>query len=450
MRILGLLTCFFFWNALISQSYFFNTQQFGLQSNLLGGAVIAGGSDLSMAYYNPAALRYAKGQGFDLALFMPSLSINNYGNYFNNDENLRSQDVSLNPSLIVYKTNIERIDFVFSVLQKERWENELAHNEVLSTPFFDKNQSFRYQYKGDERWLGISTHIPIAEGLSFGYSQFWSIRSTDYQYHISSEVIARNGSQFNFFDENLDMSYSSSFSFISKLGLTIDQPKDRLGLVMTTPNYLARRNSGKFQRVTSSLSDEIQEYENIADFELEPDIKNGWQVDLGYARILPDSSELWISANFITGINQHPLASVNRVQNEPLVINSATSDVVNFSIGHARFLSPGIKFLGSIRTNFNAFNHDAVGSDSDDIIVLEEDRLHLAAGCRVRHNSSSFVIGLDYGFAIDKEVSQFDRLPNIELFDTNPASYGHQSLTILLTYQFFLDSMSDNISRLFD
>ena len=59
---------------LIGQSFFYNTQQYGLRSTLLGGAVTAGSADHSMVYYNPAALRYAEDKSLDLALLMPNYS----------------------------------------------------------------------------------------------------------------------------------------------------------------------------------------------------------------------------------------------------------------------------------------------------------------------------------------------------------------------------------------
>lgn len=432
------------------QSYFYNTQQFGLQSTLLGGAVTAGSSDLSMAYYNPAALRYAKGKGFDLALFMPSFSVNNYGDFFNSGEDLKSTDASLNPSLITYKTDIKDVDIVFTILQKDVWDNNIAYNANKSSPLFEKLESFRYTYKGDEKWFGVASHMNLGEGISLGLSQFWSLRSARYEYHISSEVLANSGSQLDFFYQNLDLSYSSHFSLITKLGISFDRPHDRIGVVITSPYYSSKRNSAKFQQTTSILKAGTTEFENIVDFNLHPTLNSGWQLDFGYAKILRDSSELWLNGSYHSSVGRHSLVEVDRINKDPLTIGRGMNAVTNISIGHARFISPNIQLIGSLRTNFNAFKNDIGEGPTDNMIILEDDRIQLALGCKVRSKTSSFVVGVDYGFSLHNAIDQFEQFPNIDLFETGMTDYGHRSLTILLTYEFFLDTVGDNISRMFD
>ena len=183
MRIFIIVIFILIWESGNSQSYFYNTQQFGLQSTLLGGAVTAGSADLSMVYYNPAALRYAKEKGFDLAIFMPSYNVNNYGDFFNSGSDLRSTELSLNPSLITYKTTIRDFDIVFSILQKDVWDNEVSYNTIKNQNLFDKNESFNYSYKGDEKWFGMGSHFALSDIVSLGISQFWSFQSTNYDYH---------------------------------------------------------------------------------------------------------------------------------------------------------------------------------------------------------------------------------------------------------------------------
>ncbi len=61
-------------HSLYSQSLFYNTHHFGMKSTLLGGNVTAGSEDLSMVYYNPAALRHSKKKGLDSSIVQPTWS----------------------------------------------------------------------------------------------------------------------------------------------------------------------------------------------------------------------------------------------------------------------------------------------------------------------------------------------------------------------------------------
>lgn len=431
-----------------AQSYFYNTQQFGLQSTLLGGAVTAGSSEISMAFYNPAALRYAEDRGFDLALFMPTLSINNYGDFFNQGTNLKSTKLTLNPSLITYKTDIRDFDIVFSVLQKDFWDNELSYARIKTNNLIDKTESFDYQYRGDEKWFGMSSYFVFSDVISLGISQFWAFQNANYHYSLSSESLVLNDVQASYFNQNLELDYSSLFSMVTKVGLSVDLLRDRFGLVVTTPYYLALYQNARYERATAALEDNEYTLENIVDFDLTPTLKSGWHIDLGYSRILVDSSELWVSASFHTGVLDHEVVSVRQFGEEPLLFNREFSAIFNVAAGYSRRISRKVQFVGSVRTNFNAYDPVSPVKGSERIVVLEGDRLQVALGCKVKHKNSSFVVGLDYGVGIEERAGQFDTFPMISRFETTPGSLRHQSVTLLLTYEFIINSVSRNISRI--
>ena len=450
MRIAIVIILFVLSNPGTCQSFFYNTQQFGLKSTLLGGAVTAGSSDLSMVYYNPAALRYAKDKGFDLTLFMPSLSSYNYGDYFDSGEDLKSLNFLFNPSLITYKTSIKDFEVVFSILQKDIWNNGIEYSDLRTLNGLDKNESFKYRYKGDEKWFGLGSNFKLADAVSFGVSQFWSFLNTSYNYSISSETADSRGIRNSFFNENLILEYSSLFSMVTKIGISIDRPDDRIGVVVTTPNYRSMIKSASFDKSTSSFDAGSHSLTNTVNFDLDPTLKNGWQIDLGYAKVLSDSSEIWFNASMYPGVERHEIFRVQNVNANPLIFKGGTASIANFAVGYARMLSPNIQFLCSARTNLNAYHNVEPLDDSQAVIVLEQNRTQIALGCKVNHKNSSFVIGLDWGFAIDDSVDQFNRFPRIELFDRNAPRYTHHTITFLLTYEFFLDSMGKNISRILD
>jgi hypothetical protein len=259
-----------------------------------------------------------------------------------------------------------------------------------------------------------------------------------------------NGIQQDFYKENLILEYGSFFAMVTKLGLSFDRPKDRIGIVVTSPNYQSFYKSASYDRSRSSLKSGKVILSNTVDFNLTPDLKNGWQFDIGYAKTLRDSSEIWLNASLHTGVNTYEIFRVESLNSSPLVFTGGRAAIPNFALGYSRNLSPNIQFLSSIRTNLNAFHNVAPLDDSQSLIILEQNRTQVAIGCKVNHKNSSFVIGLDWGFAIDHKADQLDRFPNIELFERNTPFYEYHSVTLLLTYEFFLDSVGRNISRMLD
>ena len=436
---------------LVGQSYFYNTQQYGLRSTLLGGAVTAGSADHSMVFYNPAALRYAEDKSLDLALLMPNYSSYSYNDFLGNDQRTQSRDFSLNPTLITYSTDINDVKIVVTLLQRDRWDSTLNYSEETVTGNQLDSESFSYRYQGDETWIGIGSSFDIGTNLSLGISQFWSILGTDYQYNIQSErVDLSTGLQDQFFTENLDLNYSSILSMVTKIGAAYELGDQRFGLVITTPRYSPVSNSGRIESSTITVNQVQFNLSNVTDFSLSPDIKNGWEIGLGYANKLDDVSQIWANFNFISGVSTYDLFFVADQAERITTFESGSTSVANISIGYSRHVSDRTEFLSSVRTNFTNYENGPEDFGNSKIHIADNDRLHLAAGCKIDGAKSSVVIGLDWGFSFGESERVLGGFPNLERLNTQDAPFAYNSLTLLLTYEFLLDSMQKNVNRLFD
>ena len=451
MKWLFFVICLLYSISSWGQSYYYNTQQFGLKSTLLGGAVTAGSSDLSMIYYNPAALRYARGKGFDFALFIPSYTVSNYGDKLGSGQNVTERNIDLNPSLFTYKTSIGKFSLVFTLLQKDLWDTEVRHSNTSFNTAGISKKAFSYDYEGDEKWFGVGSSFNITERLSIGISQFWNILSTNYEYGLSSDVqdLSQNKLQ-EFYTDQFHLNFSSTLSMTTKLGLAFNTDNDKVGLVVSTPYYAPFSNSANLEKATSILDLGRTVMTNTIDFEIDPVIKNGWEIDLGYSRMLPDSSEIWLKMSHHFGVKEYEMFTAKRINLEGLTFTNGLKKVTNFAIGYSKEVSENVHILGSIRTNKNANLPRQNNQRSQSIILLTQDRMHLALGSKIEHRNSSFVIGLDYGFSTNYESPPFENFPSVNLLNLRNTKYSEHSLTLLLTYQFFLDSMGRNISRMIE
>ncbi len=441
----------FSWFNTKSQSYFYNTLQYGLESTLLGGAVTAGSNDLSMVYYNPAALKYAPDKSIDLALLMPTYSSYNYDAFFGEKSITNSRGFDLNPSLATYKTTINDWNVVFTILQKDTWDNQFNYREERMVESNINIESFSYEHRGDEKWLGLGSSIPLDDKLSIGFSHFWSILSTDYRYSIQSESINQiTNRQRRFFAENLDLNYNSTLSMVTKLGLVAELDKSRLGLVITTPRYSPLRSSASVENTELNLNGFDFGLNSLTDFDLQPELQYGWELNVGFTKVLPDSTRLFVNGSFITDVAPYDIVTLTDTNNNEKYIEGGTESVANLSIGISKRMKNNLEFLSSFRTNFTTYNNQSSDPNKQRLHLVDGDRLHLAAGCKFEGRNASIVVGLDWGFSFGRSEEIFNEFPNLDMIRTNSAPYRYNSLTLLLTYEFLLDSVQRNVSRIFE
>ncbi len=437
--------------VLSSQSFFYNTQQFGLKSTLLGGAVTAGSSDLSMIYYNPAALKYARDKGFDFALFIPSYGITRYGDKLGSGKNVYDRSIALNPSLFTYKTSIGNFSLVFTLLQKDLWDNDIRSSAVKMIGTTLEKRALSYNYEGDEKWFGVGSSFSLSDRISIGISQFWNVLNVNYEYGLSSESqdITQNSLK-EFYSDQFNLNVSNVLSMTTKIGLAYEQKTNKVGLVLTTPYYSPYSKSANLEKATSIFDFGRSVMTNTIDFDIDPTMKNAWQIDLGYSRTLPDSSEVWLKASYHTAVDEYEMFTIDRTILEGLTFISGLKKVTNFSVGYAKNFNDKVQILGSIRTNYNAGIQRPNNQRNQSVILLEQDRMHIAIGTKIEHRNASFVLGIDYGFSLKSDSPPFENFPSVNLLNLQETRYSQKTLTILLTYEFFLDSMSRNLSKMLE
>jgi len=445
------LSIFIFWSHLLfGQSYFYNTQQFGLRSTLLGGSVTAGSEDLSMIYYNPAALKYARNKGFDFALFMPNYKYTSFGDLLGSGRDFDDRKLALLPSLVTYKTSInDNINIVFSYLQKDQWDNDYRHSFSVDDGQRIVKNAFSYDHQGDEKWFGVGSSIDLSDHVSVGISQFWSILGISYEYGLSLENQDLSDNQLDrFYSDQFDLNLSSTFSMVTKLGVAYDGGSSRIGLVVTSPNYGTVERGGSIEKATSIRDLGRQVVTNVIDFDLDPTFRYPWQAELGYSHLLPDGSQIWAKASYHTKVDPYDVFSIDRTNLDGLIFKNGYKEVTNFALGYAKDISDNLGILGSVRTNFSGAYQMTNNQREQSIIILDQGKLHLALGTQIAYKKSSFVVGLDYGFNIENEKQTFSSFPNIDLLSLNEPDFKQRIWTLIITYEFFLDTMGRNISRI--
>ncbi len=436
--ILLIAAIFAFANIVFGQSYLYNTHQFGLHSTLLGGATTSGNDDLSMAYYNPAALHLAKPTA-NLSLIVPRLNNYDFDNFFGKNEAERSSfNVGFSPSLASFKFSLsKKINLIIITLKQNEWNNSTKVQNVFDLAEGRQEQIFKYTHKGNDRWIGTGGSFIINKNMAIGLSQFVSTASYTYNYTLSHSTFGVTSAQpTTHFEDRVLSSYANKFSFVTKVGFHFQFPNHNIGLVVKTPNYLRMLKRGSYERELSRIDQGQVSLESVIDFSLAPNIRTPWEFNLGYALSFKDGSKIWLNGAYYPAIPTYDMVTVRTVDGRSLIWKNGSKQVGNFSVGYSKTLLPGFEIICSYRSNSLAYENRPEEAGVARVFVLDDNRSHVSFGSKFNLFDNPVLLGIDWSFARFKNESLFSGFPNIEELNTSPSDYTFNSFTLLFTYGF--------------
>ncbi len=132
------------------------------------------------------------------------------------------------------------------------------------------------------------------------------------------------------------------------------------------------------------------------------------------------------------------------------IFEGGTEPAANLFFGVSKQLTNRLEIIGSLRTNFTTYQNGTQNPNEQKVHVLENDRLHLTVKCKIDSPNSSIVIGLDWCFSFSQSDNLLRGFLNLELLKTQESQYSYNSITILMNYEFILDSVQKNVSKLFE
>jgi hypothetical protein len=184
-------------NLLWGQNQYW-AQQYGSRSALLGGAVVAGASDNSALYYNPALLSYIENGHL-------SVSANAYGfeyaklrNGVGTGLDVVSFQTLIYPQIISGMINLKKapkFKLAYGILTRfnNRMKlNLLTEQDIEITPLGAGTEyyksSFVYELSNIEQWGALSLGYQISDKFAVGISQFVSYLNNDSRLSIERSV----------------------------------------------------------------------------------------------------------------------------------------------------------------------------------------------------------------------------------------------------------------------
>ena len=149
-----LLVLFFVSFSALSQNFLYNSEQFGLQGSMLGGAVIAGAEDETMAFYNPAGIFNSPSQ-VSISLLQPEYKNFGFDKFWGNNEVSEiNVDYGLKPSVISFKFKVKDLDIAFLKISRSNLTDRFNSKREVVENGIQTTQYFEYEYTGEDRWFG--------------------------------------------------------------------------------------------------------------------------------------------------------------------------------------------------------------------------------------------------------------------------------------------------------
>lgn len=425
-----------------AQNHLYSSEQFGIEGAMLGGAVTSGANDVSMGYYNPAAIHMVASQ-LNISFIQPTYKTYGFEQFWgNNGSSELNTDLGLKSSLISFKTKVKNLNLAFLRIRKSELEDvfssklEMQQGDQLSTRYFN------YEYSGRDSWYGVGSNLKVGSKLYFGLSQFVSISRFTYSNEILSKETSFDTSEppIEYFNSEFEGNYRNT-GFITKLGLLFDSERHDVGLTLTTPLYLRLRKNGDLLTNTINTVNGLTTVDQIIEEDISPVIKTPWEVNLGYSFEWNPKRKLWFNASYHSAISEYEMVSVVS-QGEEVRWMNGNEAVFNFSVGYSHYVSDKLQLSGAIRTNNFAYENKSIETGALRNVILDGNHLHYVLGSKLKFHKSTILLAIDYGRMSDvPNQENFDRISNIDRLSPDFSNLKKNSISILLTYGFIIEEI---------
>ncbi|MCB0754657.1 MAG: hypothetical protein H6603_06165 [Flavobacteriales bacterium] len=407
-------------------------QQYGSRSALLGGAVVAGATDNSALYYNPALLSLIENGHL-------SVSANAYGFEFaklkngaGNGLDLVSFQTLIYPQIVSGMINLKKAPkFKLGYGILTRFSNRtklnlLTEQQVEITPLGSGDEyyksNFIYELSNIEQWGAISLGYKINEKFSVGLTQFISYLNNDSRLSIDRSVdVSADSASFTAQLLSENNSIINHVGLLYKVGFSFQSNGHKLGVTATSPNIKlwGRANASAAQieynmdRLGAadpepffSLSSLIVESQNRR---LDVNYKLPWSFALGYEYEFPKGTKIMFASEVFLPVKQYTVF----VDESPVTIRpeqtyqGAQVDsflfktnelqlVINAAIGIEQPINDKFSYLFSFRTDFNSTDFDSQRNVTASINTTFWNSYHFATGVTWKRTNSKMALGFNY------------------------------------------------------
>ncbi|WP_298536689.1 hypothetical protein [uncultured Algibacter sp.] len=419
-------------------NYWFNN--FGAISTLKGGVEVGGVNTVSAFYYNPGAISFIEGEFLEGQADLLTVEVYNIKNATGDGLDVSVVPVDIAPSIFGYYKRLKtkpKWSYVIGVLS--RYQSNISFNssyEVEGNYLLPENEpdifqgQFNYDNRIRENWLNGTLAYRLNKHVGLGLGLNLVIRSQDFFRDYMARAFPKEElgnstfSKLATTNEEERLGYrSTGLSF--KPGVNFRFERLKLGLTCTTPllnlGLLNNRSSKSFTSIMPDRNEQNYNVSNSHNF-YRAEYHTPFSISIGaeyqFEKWSLGTALEWFSKvkpyKMIRmgddGINQMFSTAAESGFAIPVMASKA---IVNAGITCAYSFSPKMKYVGSFRTDFNAFDESALDRNVDFVPnITFWDIYHFASGLVLTGPRANLSFGVDYGYGSASNYSQFVNMTN--------------------------------------
>jgi len=420
--------------VLVGQGYY-NQENFGNRSLLLGGNVTGSVEDLGLTYYNPARIALVENPLFSINAKAYQFSTINLKNVFGSDNKLGDSNFNEVPSLVAGTFKIDKWKnqhFAYAFITKIRSRTNFnvtrdVEKEDLVDDLEDLDRlTIELNFDGNEtdEWFGVTWGTKLKDNLSIGVSAFASIYDYKNKYDLSYNTLDQFQSV-NSYNNDIRIR-QSSYGMFWKVGLAWKVKKFELGLNIDLP-YLEVYNSGRFryQEYLSGTDNDIFTFIQFKDVKSKRKEPLGISFGAGFPM---GKHKIHMKVDWHGKLSEYDRLVIPQVDDitEGISFKEERRSIINIGIGTEFYLNEKWNLYGSVSTDFSPFRanvniFDLVGNGENDV-NFDANYYQFAFGVDLKMKKVHLIMGITYSTGSDK-FEQPISLPDLDVnFPTNDDS----------------------------
>ncbi|MDO6761402.1 hypothetical protein Q4566_14415 [Tamlana sp. 2_MG-2023] len=460
--------CFVFKTHAQDTNYW--TQQFGSNSVLMSGAVVGGGDDNTMLYYNPGALGFIDNSSISVNATAYRVENITISNALGQEANFKSRQLGAVPLLAGGMINVKndnwKVGYGFMAPTNFNFKG-IARKEGFFDVIDDSESTGLEETVAESAVSDRLNEILIAFGAARRLNDYWSIgitnlftvRSQSYNRSLSTYVFMNDAERTLVaanLNENVDY-YNARYS--AKLGVSYQKERWKAGLTLTTPSInllgigsvAANIEANNFKliddnRISAVATDRQSELKTIykSPLSISAGVNYiGTKSHIGISCQYYGSTDMYdimdvASDTFIRPANVAPQLGAD----DFMRVQAAAKSVFNVAIGYEYLLKDSLSLFLSARNDMSYFDESLNDERGIKTTISSWDIYHISSGVTIKKNQSNLSLGLLFSTGSTNDYEQKGTLNNPNENDLikgtttiTEASYG--SLGLLLGYTLY-------------